>query len=347
MLLPVIGTVNHAGGLAPAGRAHYDFKRPRPDKESTMSIKAVLTDAGAPGHLVIGDVEDPAARPEEALVRVGAISLNRGEVRRAQGMPAGQRIGWDVAGVVEKAAADGSGPQEGQRVVGVLQYRAWAELVAIPSSNLAVLPDNVGFNQASTLPVAGLTALYALDRANGLTGRKVLITGASGGVGNIGIQVAVNGGAEVTALVRQERHAGSARAAGAHHVVADETGEAAREFGPYNHILESVAGEVLGNAMTMVAPGGHIVVYGVSAGGPLTVDSSVLLRSRMTISGLAVFTELHKETAAVGLGRLAAMVSAGTLKPHIAIEAPWTDIGKVALQLIERSYPGKAVLTVS
>lgn len=312
-----------------------------------MSTRAVVIDPNAAGHLAIAGVEDPAPRPEDAIVRVSALSLNRGEVRRAQNSPAGGRIGWDVAGVIERAAADGNGPREGQRVVGVLQNRAWAELVAIPTSNLAVLPDNVSFQVASTLPVAGLTALYALDRANGLTGRKVLITGASGGVGNIGIQIAVQSGAEVTALVRQERHAESARTAGAHHVVADETGEAAREFGPYNHILESVAGTVLGNAMTMVAPSGHIVVYGVSAAGPLTVDSTVFLRSRMTISGLAVFTELHKETAAVGLGRLAGMVSAGKLKPHIAIEAPWAEIGSVAQRLIDRSYPGKAVLTVS
>ena len=312
-----------------------------------MSTRAVVIDPNAPGHLAIAEVEDPAPRPEEAIVRVSALSLNRGEVRRAQNAAAGDLIGWDVAGVVEKAAASGTGPKQGERVVGVLQNRAWAEHVAIPAANLAVLPDNVSFEVASTLPVAGLTALYALDRANGLTGRKVLITGASGGVGNIGIQIAVHGGAEVTALVRQERHADSARAAGAHHVVADETGEAAREFGPYNHVLESVAGQVLGNAMTMLAPGGHIVVYGVSAAGPLTVDSTVFLRSRISISGLAVFTELHKETAAVGLARLAGMVSAGTLKPHIAITAPWTEIGSVAQQLIDRSYPGKAVLTVS
>ena len=311
-----------------------------------MSTRAVVIDANAAGHLAIAEVEDPAPRPEEAIIRVNTLSLNRGEIRRAQGAPPGGRIGWDVAGTVEKAAADGNGPTEGQRVVGILQNRAWAEQVAIPASNLAVLPDNVSFQQASTLPVAGLTALYALDRASGLTGRKVLITGASGGVGNIGIQIAVNGGAEVTALVRQERHAESARAAGAHHVVADETGAAAAQFGPYNHILESVSGEVLANAMTMAAPGGHIVVCGVSAGGPLNVDSTVFLRSRLTVSGLQVFTELHKETAAVGLSRLVGMVSAGTLKPHIAIEAPWTEIGNVALQLIGRPYPGKAVLTV-
>ncbi len=319
-----------------------------------MSTRAVVIDANAPGHLAIAEVEDPAPRSEEALIRVSALSLNRGEVRRAQGAPPGTRIGWDVAGVVEKAAADGVGPAEGQRVVGVSVHRGnpylssgWAERVAIPTDSLAVLPDNVSFQQAATLPVAGLTALYALDRANGLTGRRVLITGASGGVGNIGIQIAVHGGAEVTALVRQERHADFPRKAGAHHVVVDETGAAAAEFGPYNHILEAVAGEVLANAIKMAATDGHIVCFGPTVGGPINVDSTAFLVKRLTVRGLQVFTELHRESAAAGLSRLVGMVSAGTLKPHIAIEAPWTEVGNVALQLIERSYPGKAVLTVS
>jgi NADPH:quinone reductase-like Zn-dependent oxidoreductase len=312
-----------------------------------MSIRAVVTDPNAPAHLTVAPVDDPQPRADEALIRVHAISLNRGEVRGAQAAKPGARPGWDVAGIVEQEAADGSGPKAGQRVVGVLRTGAWAELINIPSPNLAVLPDNVSFEVASTLPVAGLTALYALDRAAGLTGRNVLITGASGGVGNIGIQIAKQGGARVTALVRQERHAQSARDAGAHNVVADETGEAARRYGPYNHVLEAVGGSVLGNAISMLAPSGHIVVYGVSAGGPLTIDSTLFLRTRLIISGLAVFTELQKETAGVGLGRLASMCAAGTLKPHIAITAPWTEIGNVAQQLLDRSYPGKAVLTVS
>jgi len=97
----------------------------------------------------------------------------------------------------------------------------------------------------------------------------------------------------------------------------------------------------------MVAPFGMVVSYGVSGGGPLTIDSTAVLRSRLTLSGLAVFTEQYKETAGVGLARLLTMVDSGALKPLISIEAPWTDIGKVAQQLLDREYPGKAVLTVS
>jgi NADPH:quinone reductase-like Zn-dependent oxidoreductase len=310
------------------------------------SIRAVVVDPNAKAHLTIASVDAPVAGPGEALVRVRALSLNRGEVRGAQNSRPGARPGWDIAGVVEQAATDGSGPKAGERVVGLLRTTAWAELIAIPTTNLAVLPESVSFQAASTLPVAGLTALFALDRADGLMQRNVLVTGASGGVGIFGVQMAKHSGATVTGLVRQERHAQPVKDAGADNVVADETGEAARAYGPYNHILESVGGQVLANSITMLAPSGHCVVYGVSMGGPMTMDSAIFLRGRIHVSGLAVFTEIARETASVGLGRLARMVADGTLKPLIAVEAPWTEIGKVAQQLLDRSYPGKAVLTI-
>jgi len=250
--------------------------------------------------------------------------------------------------MVEQAAAEGGGPKAGDRVVGMLNSGAWAELVAIPVTSLAVLPDNVTFQQASTIPVAGLTALYALDRADGLVERNVLVTGASGGVGNYAIQIAKAGGAHVTGLVRQEKHLQSVTDAGAEHAVADATGQAAAEFGPYNHILESVGGEVLANTTAMLAPAGQMVCYGVSgAAGPVSLDSTLFLRGSVTVSGLRVFTEQAREGATVGLARLARMIGAGTLKPLIAVEAPWTEIGPVAQQLLDRAYPGKAVLTVS
>jgi NADPH2:quinone reductase len=310
-------------------------------------IRAALVDPSVNGKLALAEAEAPTPRADEALVRVHAISLNRGECNRAQNSAAGVLLGWDFAGIVEQAAANGLGPKAGGRVVGVINPGAWAELVACPAANLAVLPDNVTFEQAATLPVAGLTALYALDRASGLTGRNVLVTGASGGVGNFAIQIAKHGGATVTGLVRQEKHAQSARDAGADNVVADETGEAARAHGPYNVILESVGGPVLANAISMLAPSGLMVVYGVSMGGQMTLDSTLFLRTRGTVSGLAVFTELQRETASVGLGRLARMVSQGAIKPLISVEAPWDQIGDVARGLLDRTYPGKAVLKVS
>jgi NADPH2:quinone reductase len=81
-------------------------------------------------------------------------------------------------------------------------------------------------------------------------------------------------------------------------------------------------------------------------GGQMTMDSTLFLRTRATVSGLFVFTELHKETAAVGLARLAKLVDQGVLKPQISLTASWQEAGPVARQLLDRAYPGKAVLTV-
>jgi NADPH:quinone reductase-like Zn-dependent oxidoreductase len=309
------------------------------------TIRAVVVDADAPAHLKLGQVDEPVPLPGEALVRVKAISLNRGETRAAQNAKQGARPGWDFAGTVEQMAPDGSGPLQGQRVVGMLRTGAWAELVAVPTTNIAVLPDNVTFEQASTIPVAGLTALYALDRGDGLVERNVLVTGASGGVGNYAIQIARYGGATVTGLARQEKHLASIVEAGAHHAVADESGMAAKEHGPYNLVLESVGGQVMGNVLGMLAPQGQVVSYGVSGGGEMTIDSTAFRRG--SISTLLVFTEQHRETAAVGLARLARLISKDILKPLIGVEAPWEEIGNVAQQLLDRAYPGKAVLTIN
>ncbi|MBI4213598.1 MAG: zinc-binding dehydrogenase [Chloroflexi bacterium] len=309
-------------------------------------IQAVVVDPSAPAHLTLASVEAPSPGRSEALVRVHAFSLNRGEVRSSQSAAAGTRPGWDVAGIVEQAAADASGPAAGARVVGLLRTGAWGEVVAVPTTNLAPLPDDVGFSEAATLPVAGLTALYAIDRADGLMERNVLITGASGGVGHLGVQLAAHGGARVTGLVRQEQHAAAVRDAGAHTVVADETGAAAREGGPFHLVLESVGGQVLGNVLPMMAPGGVIVCFGVSAGGPATFDSGLVLRTRLRMTGLSVFNEINREGASVGLGRLVRLVAADALKPQIALEAPWQEVGSVAQKLLDRAYPGKAVLLV-
>src|SRR5438445_3176874 len=183
---------------------------------STSSNLAVVVDPDAPGRLVIRSVPEPSPDRSEVIVRVRAISLNRGEVRRSGMAAAGWRPGWDLAGVVERAAADGSGPGVGTRVVGFLPEGAWAQRVAVPKNALAELPDKVTFAQAATFPVAGLTALLALGKGGLLLGRRVLVTGATGGVGDFAVQLARLAGAPVTANVRRADQGPAVRQLGAH-----------------------------------------------------------------------------------------------------------------------------------
>src|SRR5580704_8905635 len=168
-------------------------------------VRAVVVDPAAPGKLAIKPVELRDPDRDEVTVRVTAISLNRGETRRAvQQAEPGWRPGWDFAGVVETAAADGSGPKLGTRVVGLLPSGAWAERVNCRSHAVAALPDKVSDAQASTLPVAGLTALHALRQGGLLLGRNVLVDGASGGVGHLACQLAAAAGAVVCGQIRRE-----------------------------------------------------------------------------------------------------------------------------------------------
>ena len=310
-------------------------------------VHAVVVDPEAQGRLSISEVEVAEPAPSEALVRVAAISLNRGEVRRAEASEAGFRPGWDLAGTVERPAADGTGPDEGARVVGFLPSGAWAELVAVSTNALAALPEGVSFEEASTLPVAGLTALYALEKGGGLLGRNVLITGASGGAGLFGLQLARASGARVVALIRRREHEELVREAGAHEVVVDEGGAAAGDIGPYHLILESVGGEVLGKVLSMLAPEGTCVSFGTSASEEVTFDARDLyLTGGAKLYGFILFYEVLAQPASGGLDRLVRLVDEGRLKPRIEVEAPWTEVGEVAKRLIDRGYAGKAVLRI-
>lgn len=311
-------------------------------------MRAVVVDPSVSGHLAIKQVGPPSPRPGETLVRVKAISLNLGEVRRSLTMAeSGSRPGWDLAGVVEQVASEGSGPPAGARVVGFLPFGAWAEMAAVPTNAIAVLPDKVSFAQAATLPVAGLTALYSLERNGSLLGRRVLVTGASGGVGHLAVEMANHAGAFVVASVRRPEREKHARAAGAHQVVVGEDLSAAARFGSYDLILESVGGNSLGAALKLLARGGMCVLYGVSASAETTFDAATFMRTGgASLYGFILFHEIRFRPAAEGLAQLVQMVADNKLHPQIELEAPFTQIAEVAQKLYSRGIAGKAVLNL-
>jgi NADPH:quinone reductase-like Zn-dependent oxidoreductase len=310
-------------------------------------MQAILTDPNAPAGLALRSIAVPEQAPHMALVRVKAVSLNLGEVRRASISPGGTRIGWDLAGMVERSAADGSGPPVGTRVVGFVATGAWAEIVAVPTNALARLPDRVSFAQAATLPVAGLTALHAVEQNGSLLARNVLITGASGGVGLFACQLAYLMGARVVAVIRQPHYEVLVHTAGAHAVVISEDGADARQFGPYHLFADGVGGQVLANAISMLGPDGLGVLYGTAAESEFRFNLWPFLGAgRARLYGLVLFNELAREPAADGLTRLVQLMADGRLHPHIDIEESWTEIGIVAQRLLDRKVAGKAVLHI-
>lgn len=177
-----------------------------------------------------GEMSRPSDRDErghcikttaaQALVEVHAISLTFGELGFLEQMhKPGDVPGWDAAGVVVRAAADGSGPRPGARVTTAGWNGAWAELRAVDTSELADLPVDMDFGAASALPVAGVTALRAIRSLGSVVGRRVLVTGASGGVGGFAVQLARRAGAHVVASVSGEGRGEGLHKLGAREVV--------------------------------------------------------------------------------------------------------------------------------
>ena len=214
----------------------------------------------------------------------------------------------------------------------------------MPTRRLAGLPDEVSFEQASTLPVAGLTAVRALDVAGPLLGRRSLITGASGGVGRFAVQLAHRGGAHVTALA-----ASPERAEGLAELGADELIFELDPDGPrYDIVIESVGGPTLAAAMTRLEQWGIVVNFGISSGEPTTFDASAFYpQVGVRLYGLRVFEELDRNDSAVSdLTFLAGEVAAGRLDTQIDLTTSWRDAAGALEALIERRVRGKAVLTI-
>ena len=308
------------------------------------AMDALVCADNAPLRVAVQAVPEPAPLPHEAVIRVRAVSLNRGELRRLETAAPGWRPGWDLAGEVLTAAVDGSGPAAGTRVVGLLRAGAWAERVAVPTHMLAALPDELSFSVAATLPVAGLTALCALARGRSLLGQRVLVTGATGGVGWFAAQLATRGGARVTGVARSADRLIPLMELGAIETAVTGIEDA---DGPFDLVLESTGGEALGLALARLAPGGVVVSYGNSSRAPTTFDVFDFYgRGGASLYGLFLFDELARRgnSGARDLAVLAELATTEELVPQISITAPWRSPWPALQALQDRAMVGKAVL---
>lgn len=308
-------------------------------------MQALVAAGDGTERVILDEVGEPLPESSEALVEQRVISLNRGEARALRTSRPGVVLGWDVAGVVAQPAADGSGPPAGARVIGVARVEGggWAQRVAVPTRNLAVIPNGLDLALASVVPIAGLTALWALSTGGPLLGRRVLITGAAGGVGRLAIQLAYQGGASVSAVVGRPERARGLRELGAREVIMENDPAGDR----FDLILESVGGASLAASLHRVAEGGTVVLFGNSSDSNPSFDVEFYNRSRgAQLLAFNIMYELPRRGVSSDLAWLAGRVQSGCLDAQISLRTTWREASSALGALTRREVAGKAVLDV-
>jgi NADPH2:quinone reductase len=302
-------------------------------------MRALVVDHSAPGHVRLGEAPEPTPGPAQVVIEVRAASLNYGELNYARSAEAGTVLGWDTAGVVVQPAADGSGPAAGARVAGFAGSGGWAERRAIAGADVAVVPDSVDFGAAAALPVAGGTALRALRRLGFLAGERVLVTGASGGVGRFAVQIAALAGARVIASVGSPARAEGLAELGAAEVVVGLDGVDEPLFG----VIDTVGGPQLVQAFGLLGEGGTIQSIGGTSGEPAVFPpyGTVGLRRRIE-SFDNTLGDMGKH-----LAYLLRWLADGKLDPQIGWRGDWGRVGEAVELLFARKLPGKAVLEIA
>jgi NADPH:quinone reductase len=308
------------------------------EHQGVVPMRAIIVDPSAPAGLRLADVPEPAVGPSQVLLEVHHASLNHGDLNDARSgrVPPGGLLGSDAAGVVVQAAADGRGPAAGTRMV-ALASGAFAERTAVHVGALAEVPPSVDLAQAAALPVAGVAALRALRAAGSVLGKRVLVTGASGGVGRFAVQLAAQAGAQVIASVGAAARGEGLGEAGADQVVVGLDGIDQ----PVDVVLDNVGGPQLVAAWELLAPGGSLHSIGWTAGEP------AVFPPYSTIGPPKSLTSFLNQGAAGGeLTTLVQLVAAGRLAVPVGWRGPWEQVAEAAQALLGRRVNGKAVLDV-
>ncbi|NRQ34077.1 NAD(P)-dependent alcohol dehydrogenase [Nonomuraea sp. NN258] len=319
-------------------------------------MKAIVyQEYGSPDVVRHADVDRPVPAAGEVLVRVRAAALNHADLLTMRGTPRllrlafGMRrpkipvLGRDIAGTVTELGPDVKDLQIGDDVFGETAQRGFAEYVAISVKRLARKPEQVTFEQAATLPVAGSTALQGLRLGAVGPGTSVLVNGASGGVGTFTVQLAKALGAEVTGVC-SSRNVELVRSLGADHVIDYTREDFTRGTRRFDVLIDMVGNHPISALRRVLTPRG-IFIASSSAGGPVlgpiprllaTVGLTPFVRQRLRV--------LTTRSTSEDLRTLAEFVAEGKLTPTIERTYPLSETVD-ALRLMEREHArGKIVL---
>lgn len=284
----------------------------------------------------LAELAEPVPQPGQVLVEVRHASLNFGEVRYLGFQPAGGVLGYDAAGYVVQAAEDGTGPAVGDRVV-AFGAGAWAQRAVFGTDSVAVVPEGLDLAEAAALPLVGITALRTLRAAGSVLGRRVLVTGASGGVGRLAVQLARLGGAYVIASVGSAQRGEGLKALGANEVVVGLDGIDE----PVDVVLENVGGGHLVTAWGLLKPGGSLQSIGWASGEP-----AVFPPNSIFAHGAAKTLQSFGDVSNPGpdLATLVDLASRGVISVQVGWRDSWKRVSDAIEALLGRRVSGKAVI---
>ncbi len=320
-------------------------------------MKAIVhTQYGPPEVLQFAEVEKPIPKDNEALVRLCAASVNPLDLFTLRGAPLIRSIpglrtpkhpvlGCDVAGRVEAAGPNVKQFQRGDEVFGVTGFAGggFAEYVCTPEDKLARKPANCSFEEAASLPIAGVTALQGLrDHGHIQPGQKVLIDGASGGVGTFAVQIAKSFGAEVTAVCSTSKM-DIARSLGADHLIDYTQEDFTKSRQRYDLILGANAHHSLFAYRRALTQDGIYVAVG---GGVPQILESLLLARFLSLIGRKKACFFIARIDRENLSFLKDLIETGKLRPVIDRRFPLSEAAEALRYLELHHAQGKVVLTV-
>jgi NADPH:quinone reductase-like Zn-dependent oxidoreductase len=320
-------------------------------------MKAIVRDTyGPPDVLHVAEVPTPALRDGDVLVKVRAASANAGDWHLLRGTPlpfrvvAGLRtprfkiIGTDIAGTVEAVGRSVTRFRPGDEVFGELSrsgFGAYAELAAAPERALALKPVNLCFEEAATLPTAGCTALQGLRKGRIQQGQRVLINGASGGVGTFAVQIAKSFGTEVTAVC-STRNADIVRSIGADHVIDYTKEDFATRGQRYDLILATNGDRSIWDYKRGLTGQGSYTM----TGGSNRQLTDALLFGPLLSMGRQRFGNLLVKPNQADLQLLKELCEAGKLRPVIDRRFPLREVSAAVRYIEDGHARGKVVITI-